>query len=917
MLDRLSNDDLLAAIESIGTPTFVVDVGADGVFRYIGVNSANARMSGVTTEDVRGLTPVEALDPDLGAQLEQRYRTCIAADGPIQYEQRMTLRTGVIWLFTALTPLRGSDGTITRILGNSFDVTERRRVEAELSETKDFLQNVIDHIPAMIFCKEMPDLRYTLINRAAEPLFQRPDALGKDDYDLYPKAQADFFRGKDREVLNSGTPSVVEGEVIALSGDDRIVRTQKVPIRGRDGRPRYLLGVTEDVTDQVMAERRLRDAVESLRDGFMLFDRHDRVVLHNRRFLEIYFYLAPLAPLEGRTFQEMLQASRDWRRSVSPEAELDAYLSQRLAHWRSFSETPLELPLPDGGWVLVSERPTADGGVVAVHTDITAQKQAESRLVEAIESIDQGFVLFDENDRLVLWNSKLLEMFPGTAASMFRGALLRDVVRAGAASGDYQWECDSLETAVEEIQRVYASGTTEGIERQLRDGRWILFSQHVTESGYQVGLRTDITHQKQRQMQLTEVRDRLQQQTADLIRLTNDLRHARHRAEEANSAKSQFLAMISHELRTPFTGIRGMADLLAATPLNGEQGRYLDVMRRSIDRLLALLDQILDFSRIEAGRMEVEETPMSPARVIEDAATMFRPTALSKRIILDIAVAPDVPSRVLGDPQKTNQILANLIGNAVKFTERGTVTIGVTLVRAGDRDMLRWRVTDTGIGLASEQIRRLFEPFSQADNSTTRRFGGTGLGLAISKRLAEAMGGEIGVDSRIGSGSSFWFTTPARAPAAGGRAGEADIPAAGTAPGAGTGHRATGARRVLIAEDDTINQMLIETMLKQWGYDTRVVSDGIEALDALRHESFDVVLMDVNMPHLDGPGAVRVLRAEGGPPASLPVFAITADTLPEHLERYRGAGFDDVLTKPIDWKRLRSLIEATGARRIA
>ncbi|MGE0724408.1 MAG: PAS domain-containing protein, partial [Alphaproteobacteria bacterium] len=759
MLGSLSDDEVLAAIESIGTPTFVVAVGNDGLFRYLGVNSANTRFSGRRTEDIRGRRPAEVMPAELAERLEGEYRRCLEAAAPVQYEQRLNFPSGPRWMFTALAPLRAADGRIRRILGNSFDVTERRRIESELAETKDFLQNVIDHIPAIVFCKDVPELRYTLINRAARALFPTEAVLGKDDFDVHPPELAERFRANDRAAIARAAPLLIEDAPMRTIDGDRILRMQKLPIRDRDGRARHVLGVAEDVTERVTAERRLRDAVESLRDGFMLFDRDDRVVLHNRRFLEVYPYLAPLAPLEGRTFEDMLEASEAWRRGTAPAAEVDAYVAARRRHWRSFSETPIEMPLPTGGWVMVSERPTADGGVVAIHTDITAQKQAEARLVEAIESIDQGFILFDENDRLVLWNSKLLEMFPGAGAAMRLGAGIREIIRAGAASGDYRWDYATLDQAVEEIHRIYVTGTTEGIERQLRDGRWILFSQHVTPSGFRVGLRTDITQLKQRQAQLSEIGDRLHQQTADLIRLTEDLREARRRAEQANSAKSQFLAMISHELRTPFTGIRGMADLLAATPLSAEQGRYLDVMRRSIDRLLALLDQILDFSRIEAGRLEVEETAMSPLQVAEDAATIFRPTALAKGLALAVEVGTDVPGRVLGDPQKTNQILANLIGNAIKFTERGAVTIGVSVVRGGGGDLLRWRVADTGIGLAEEQIGRLFEPFSQADNSTTRRFGGTGLGLAISKRLAAAMGGEMGVDSAVARGSAFWFTT--------------------------------------------------------------------------------------------------------------------------------------------------------------
>ena len=1036
MLESLSDGQVLSVLESMACAAFVVDVEADGGFRYLGINSTYTASTGMVMADVAGRRPHEVFSAADADAVCANYRRCVQARGPIRYEQHLTFAGAGYWWSTALMPQAAAGGPVRRILGTSFDITSRKAMEVELVRMRGFLQNVIDHLPFPVFCKDASDLRYVFVNRAMEP-YIGPDPsviVGKTDYDLYPPEQAASFQAGDRKVLSTGEPLLVDLEPVATRDGERIFRTRKVLVRDEDGRPRWVLGVledetvrrrsdeairattdfletlldhipamifckampdlrytllnrvgehylnrsrdevigrldqdlfpperveffrardlealatgrpveviehfdiagdsrrlrttkvaipelhgrprhvlgiSEDITETHKAEVRLRDAIESLRDGFVLFDRDDRLVLHNGRFLELYPYLRPMLPLEGRTFQECLEASRNWRRAVLTDDEIDGYLKRRLREWRGTGDIAFEQKLPGDRWVLVSERPTAEGGVVGIHTDITAQKQAEMRLLDAIESIDQGFILTDPEDRVILSNRRIREMFPSIARQTVPGAALRELIEICAASGDFRTETSPREAA-EAIYRLYRTGTAEGVVRQLRDGRWIQFNQHITPNGLRVGLRTDITLPKAREQQLTEIRDHLQRQTAELMRMTGDLRLARQRAEDASRAKSQFLAMISHELRTPFTGIRGMADLLAGTELQFEQRSYLEVMRRSIDRLLTLLDQLLDFSRIEAGRIELTEVRMAPARLVADAVATFTAGADAKGIELATTIDPDVPAEVMGDPAKTTQVLSNLIGNAVKFTETGKVTISVDMDREAGRAFLRWTVEDTGIGLSPEAIARLFEPFTQADASTSRRFGGTGLGLVISKRLAEAMGGSIGVASTPGQGSRFWFRTLLQ-------------PAESRSPSDGTSMPASSARpapsgpcRILVAEDDAVNQMLLDAMLRRWGLETVVVGDGQAALARLAEEAFDAVLMDVNMPVMDGPTAVRSIRDGEGAGAPLPVFALTADVLPEHIQRYRDAGFTDVLTKPVDWARLRSLLDGVPVRR--
>src|SRR3954468_9496040 len=556
--------------------------------------------------------------------------------------------------------------------------------------------------------------------------------------------------------------------------------------------------------------------------------------------------------------------------------------------------------------------------LVGATSDITDVKQREHDLAAAraeieatredmrtvLDNMSDGITLIDENFNWKFSNqqfSRFLDVPPDITKP---GVSCYDVIRYQALRGDFG-ETDDIEKIVQERAALMRTPGGSRYERLTRSGRYIEFTHRPLADGTLLGVFRDITELKRRESEQADARDAAEMALAEAER-------ERAEAEAANQAKSTFLATMSHEIRTPMNGVLGMMEVLDRQGLSASQQRTVATMRDSAQALLRIIDDVLDFSKIEAGRLELEAAPFSLSGLIDGVLSTFQAQGNAKGLMLTGSVEPGSDDTLIGDATRVRQILFNLLGNALKFTERGRVTVNArTAPLGGGRTRVTLAVEDTGIGIDEEQRRRLFQPFAQADSSTTRRFGGTGLGLSIVRRLANLMDGDVSAESVPGKGSTFFARLifdaapkdalfAATRHSAGSHAGRAlTIPRTGERP------------LVLVVDDHPVNQEVLVRQLELLGIDSDTAVDGVEALELWSKKPYAAVLADIHMPRMDGYELTRQLRAieaERHSHLRMPVVAVTANAMKGEEERCLAAGMDAYLVKPVSIDLLRATL---------
>jgi PAS domain S-box-containing protein len=604
-----------------------------------------------------------------------------------------------------------------------------------------------------------------------------------------------------------------------------------------------------------------------------------------------------------------------WETLLSGQA-WEGELSNRRKNGDIYAEQMTITPIIEAGEVT---------HFVAIKRDISEEIRNRTRLklIEAaIQNIDQGIHIMDAQPHA---QGPLLQ-YINAGFSRITGYSAEDAVgtRAGFMRGPH-----TDPAKLEQIRQAMTRGESITLEMsyQRKDGTPFVGELHLSavynDGGvvsHYIGLLSDIDLRKQAEAALRDARDQ---------------------AVENSRLKSEFLSTMSHEIRTPMNGIIGMTSLLLDTTLDDEQRDFTGIVRDSAQALLVIINDILDFSKIEAGMLDIEVTDFSTAQVVEGTLALMADRAQEKSLQLNSFVDPGLPDYVMGDPTRLRQVLLNLLSNALKFTSQGQVALSVLQVMTGAQPMLRFEVSDTGIGIPPATQARLFQSFTQADSSTTRKYGGTGLGLAICKRLVELMGGDIGIDSQEGKGSTFWFTLPlvrsdlsetsdttsqAHLSGAGEPSDTPPLPLTNQpervtrpAPASHTSEPPappTHKGLILLAEDNLINQKVAQLQLKKMGYDLHIVNNGQEAVQAVqaamaqRTPRYAAILMDCQMPIVDGFEATALIRnSEQLTGTRLPIIAMTANAMQGDQAHCLAAGMDDYLSKPIDPEQLRSLLD--------
>jgi len=861
-------------------------------------NRAMEDLTGVRAKDILGKGNYEYAIPFYGYRRPILVDLALKPDGEIEKEYRNFQRdgksiSGEVYISSfrqsgahirvKAAPLYDSSGNAIGAIESFHDISEPKMMQEDLKRSKEKYQDIFENSIMGIF-QSIPEGRYISVNPAFARLFgyQSPKELMESVTDISLQL---YSHPEDREraiklLLDQGYLEGFELEVQRRDGSKFWVSMNTKIVQDENGL--HYDGTVEDITKRKAAEDALRASEEKYRQLFenanesILVAQDGRIRFFNPQFQGVMGY--PAEELVSRPFWEYIYPEDREMVVLRHLKRLQGGDAPQLYSFRIVDKDGM-VKWMEISAVLISweGRPAT----LNFLTDISERKKVEEALKEseirfrtAVEMAPDAIFIADQTGAFIEVNEAACRQLGYTREHLLTKRVF-DIVPVSLCSRA-SWRLRTMQNAGSSYEscHVRSDGTRIPVELNIR---MIILNGRPAF----LGIARDITERKQTEMAL---------------------RGAKEEAEAATEAKSEFLANMSHEIRTPLNAVVGLTGLLLETALTREQREYVETIWSSGDSLLSIINDILDFSKIESDRMDLEFSPFDLRKCIQDSMHLVCTQASKKGLEMAVLINDDVPEIILGDPTRLGQILTNLLSNAVKFTDSGSVLVSVSSRQLQSRrHEIHFTIKDTGIGIPEDKIGRIFRSFTQADSSTTRRYGGTGLGLAISKRLVELMGGRIWVESLLGIGSTFHFTIPAE---------ETVIPPVNktTAFGVNKDSRVDGRHdlRILLAEDNLVNQKVILRMLDKLGYQADAVANGLEVLQAIEHQPYDIVLMDVQMPDMDGLEAAKEICKRWSERPK--IIAITANALQGDREKCIAAGMDDYISKPLKLEELQAVL---------
>jgi len=853
--------------------------------RYTSVNPAQARQFGYESpqEMIASVTDIATqiyVDPLERAEF---MRVLEAHGEVINFECRFRHREGsVIWGSVNAFVVRDADGKVSHYQGFTTDITARKTAEEELRRSEQQYRELIDNINDVVFTVDLNG-RITYLSPSAKYIFPEASALiGRNYMEIVDPQDVHLVRCAWDDVLQNRLQAN-EYRLCLEPGKPIWVRTSSRPAY-RDGVLVGVVGVLVEITERKLAEEYLQQVLDATNDGIWDYDLVSEKFGCSNRWARMLGY----EPGEVDDFScycrhnihpddqgRFSKAFMDYVEGRSSSYEIEFRLRKKCGQYIWIYSRGRALQRDSSGRAL---------RMVGAHTDISAQKMVEESLRESeerfrtlIESAPMS-VLLVQNGRYIYGNP--------ASACLLGHESPEDLVGKNALETIAPEYFDLVR---ERMQRVESGADNAPMEMQILrpdGGRvWCISTSVRTlmnnvPTAIVVG--QDITRQK---------------------KVEEHLIRAKEEADAANRSKSEFLANMSHELRTPLNGIMGMMQLLQTTRLDEEQGDFVSMAIRSSERLTRLLTDLLDISKIEAGKMEVVDEEFSPRELAASVSELFTVNASARDVALECFIDPAMPSRLVGGIARLRQILFNLVGNSLKFTESGAVRVEMTpLAPIRGRELrVLFSVFDTGIGIPDDKFKDLFKPFAQVEGAYTRKYQGAGLGLAIVRRLVDLMHGRIFLESALGEGTAVHVVLPFRLPHG---------VAAMAVPDSTEACEACPGLRILLAEDDPSNQFPVQRMLEKAGHVVTLAENGRQAVSLLLDQNFDCVLMDIQMPVMDGIEATRMIRTSTWPESKrkIPIIALTAYAMSGDRERFLMAGMDDYLAKPVSMADLERVL---------